>query len=150
MGGIIEIGGGVLTIGGQVVGTGTQVNIAGLQAAVIGQYRNANGFPGKTWAINSGWQDNTGVMLSRLTNASSIAGGLSSGMEYSEGGPHISLVNPTNQYWVTWVQTSGAKYVGQVTIGGGAATMNQSSIFVLPISGGGQNTCFSTPPGEYN
>lgn len=129
------------------------VNVAALPLAA-NEPPNWTDFPGPSMALGVGFIDTTGVVIRRGTNASTLsANNILCGMEYSPGGPRISLAWGPNKtkYWVTF-------FVQQYGNGGGPAVfgiyergvgLDQSSIFEAPINNlGSLGYAFGRMPGE--
>jgi Putative Ig domain len=101
-----------------------------------------------SWATNTPYTDNTGAVLRRITNRSTIAGGGEFVMEYAEGGPKVSQPLGGGQYWIACLYgTSGShsNYFVKYQIGLGYVA---GSVFPSPVATTGLNVSFSMLPGE--
>lgn len=114
-------------------------------ASSVGDWVN---FPGTSWALNTVFEDTTGVDLRRITNATYPAANSGAGLIYASGGPRISRPHGvgSDQYWLL-VNVGTTAYCGKYTLGAG---IDSSSWFAIPAGGAGLEHCFSSKASEPN
>jgi hypothetical protein len=145
-------GGTLVASGGSLLYSGMTPNIAALPnaaSAVAPWTTFLAATNGKSWALNTAYTDNTGAVLRRLTNRSTL--GVGSGsfcMEYGEGGPRISQPLGGGQYWVAFINTvSATLYIGKYQLGTGFVSTFTAA---AQVTGGNLGSVFSQLPGEQN